>query len=200
MNLIRLSLVGPLVFLLCANHACADSQPAEAQHTINACTKLDMASDPRVLATAMLAGMDPKAYLSFMKELPDPETVRRYLVSRTSQATLDKAYSSTQPEFQNALLARVTPQKENAGWQHSMRDLDYIQSAIYVLAGPMQWMNVTAQGQVTGAMLNWFDPDRNAGWIRLTPSQPDQPNNSLGQPGSRPAPELSELAAPLQRY
>jgi hypothetical protein len=161
---------------------------------------MDAATDPRVLASAMLAGVNPRTYLSFMQKLTDPEALRHYLATATPESTLDKAYSATDPEFQAALLSRAATQKISGNWQQAMRDPAYFQSAVYVSDKPVQWVNIRADGRQIGAMTDWFDPKTYLGWMRLMSAPRAQDAKASAAAGASPAPAPMLFSTPPQRY
>jgi hypothetical protein len=165
-----------------------------------ACALMDAAADPRFLASAMLAGLNPKTYLAFIQRLSNPESVRNKLGALTSQVTMDRAYSQTDPQFQTALLSRATEPKMATKWLDAMRDPAYFQPGVYVSNKPVQWVNVTADGRITPPMVNWLDPKTYMGWIRLmtvpgTPEARDPAGIRSNQLSKPPV-----FTAPPQRY
>ena len=173
---------------------------SQSKPELETCAMMDAAADPRVLASAMLAGLNPRTYLSFMQKLTNPEALRHYLTAVTPQSTLDRAYSATAPEFQTALLSRATAQKMASNWQQAMRDPDYLQSAVYVSSKPVQWANVTTDGHQTGSMMNWFDPKTYMGWMRLMAIPRAQDVKAASNTSANPAPIPLVFATPPQRY
>jgi hypothetical protein len=175
-------------------------EKAMPQSGPQACAVMDVAADPRLLASAMLAGLNPKTYLNFIQRLSDPESVRNKLKDSTPQTTMDRAYSETDPEFQAALLSRATEPNMASKWQETMRDPAYFQSGVFVSNKPVQWMNVTADGRTAGPMMNWFDPKTYLGWIRLmTAPRAQDTKDSSGTNLSQAARPLV-FAVPPQRY
>jgi hypothetical protein len=164
------------------------------------CAMMDIATDPRVLATAMLAGLNPKTYLAFLQRLTNPEALRQYLGASTPQSAMDEVYSATDPEYQTALLSRATESKITSNWQQAMRDPAYLQSGVYVSNNPVTWVNVTADGRQFGSMLNWFNPKAYIGWMRL--AAVPKPRGSAGaKEGFQESASLPLIfSTPPQRY
>jgi hypothetical protein len=175
----------------------AAASPREPQ----ACALMDAAADPRFLASAMLAGLNPKTYLAFIQRLSNPESVRNKLKDLTSQTTMDRAYSETDPEFQTALLSRATEPKMANKWLDAMRDPAYFQPGVYVSSKPIQWVNVTTDGRITQPIINWLDPKTYMGWMRLmaVPGTQATRDAASGLRQNQPTKPLV-FASPPQRY
>jgi hypothetical protein len=173
-----------------------------SQHAgqLEACAIMDAATDPRLLASAMLAGMNPKSYLSFMQKMVDPQALRNWLSTMTPQTAMDKAYSETDPEFQTALLSRATEPKMANGWLRNILDPTYFQSALYVSSKPTEWVNVTADGRASGSMMNWFDPRTYFGWMRIMTFPRSLQASASSDAGAVVAPKPLLFTTPPQRY
>ena len=164
------------------------------------CATMDAAADPRLLASAMLAGLNPKSYLSFMQKMADPQALRNWLTMMTPQTAMDKAYSETDPEFQTALLSRATEPKMATNWLQTILDPTYFQSAVYVSSKSVHWVNVTADRQTTGPMTNWFDPRTYIGWMRIMTVPRPQEAKASSDASAVPAPKPLVFTTPPQRY
>jgi hypothetical protein len=130
-------------------------------------TLMDIASDPRILAAAMLVGANPQTYMSNLQRLPDPESLRNGLKLLPPQSAMDWAYSAMDPEFERALLSRATDPQMAGSWMESMRDPAYFQSAVAVFSAPMQWMKVDADGPPARPPVIGLDPKCNSAWMRV---------------------------------
>ncbi|MGA7178858.1 MAG: hypothetical protein WBX11_04620 [Thiobacillaceae bacterium] len=161
---------------------------------------MDAAADPRLLAQAMLAGLNPKTYLSYMQGMSDPQALRNWLAMMTPQSTLDKAYSETDPEFQTALLSRVSGPKLSSGKPQIILDPAYFQSGVYVSSKPMQWVNVIAGERTAASMMNWFDPRLYMGWMRLMNVPHFRATTTLPTANATSAPKPMLFGTPPQRY
>lgn len=159
---------------------------------------MDAASDPRFLASAMLAGANPQTYMSFLQGLRDPETLRKGLLLMTSQTAMDWAYSSVDPEFQNALLSRATVPQIADRSMDAMRDPAYFQSAVAVFDAPVQWMKVEAYVHIAQPSVIWSDPKTCKGWMRLMAQPLSTDAKKSGYPSTKPKPLL--FLSPPQRY
>ena len=157
---------------------------------------MDTASDPRFLASAMLAGTNPQTYMAYLRGLRDPEALREGLKLMTPQVALDRAYSATDPEFQNALLSRASEPGMARHWMDAMRDPAYFQSAVGVVNARSQWLKLDADGHTQPAV-DWLDPKTYSGWIRLSLSPAANATLSMKAPTKPRAPLF---VTPPQRY